>query len=74
MRRRFRLCRLRPCDSTTTTATGSASWRCYDNNVGSWYAYSLQTGQATILGRSWGWPGGDGAGDYDGDAFSDMAV
>ena len=47
----------------------------YDNNVGSWYAYSLQTGQATVWGRSWGWPGAETVpGDYDGDAFSDMAV
>ena len=29
----------------------------YDNNIGSWYAFSLQTGQATVWGRSWGWPG-----------------
>jgi len=47
----------------------------YDNNIGSWYAYSLQTGQATVWGRSWGWPGAETVpGDYDGDAFSDMAV
>ncbi|NLE68524.1 MAG: SUMF1/EgtB/PvdO family nonheme iron enzyme, partial [Lentisphaerae bacterium] len=47
----------------------------YDNNIGSWYAYSLQTGQATIWNRSWGWPGAETVpGDYDGDAFSDMAV
>ena len=47
----------------------------YDNNIGNWYAYNLQTGQAIIWERAWGWPGaGTVPGDYDGDAFSDMAV
>lgn len=47
----------------------------YDNNDGLWYAYNLQSGQATVWAKAWGWPGAETVpGDYDGDAFSDLAV
>ena len=54
---------------------GASELAVYDNTSGAWYAYSLQSGQATVWGRAWGWSGAETVpGDYDGDAYSDMAV
>ena len=47
----------------------------YDSNTGFWYAYSLQSGLATVWATAWGWPGAMTVpGDYDGDAKSDLCV
>ena len=54
---------------------GRSDLAVYDNNIGYWYAYSLQKGQATVWAVAWGWPGAETVpGDYDGDAIGDLCV
>lgn len=69
----------------TVTGGGRAAMNDYDgngaselavyDNTGHWYAYSLESGLATVWQVPWGWPGAETApGDYDGDAVSDLCV
>ncbi len=54
---------------------GKSDLAVYDNNNGTWFAYSLQSNQATVWGAAWGWPGAVTVpGDYDGDAIGDLCV